>query len=538
MNRKITLGMALPLALGMSIMGGQACAQGVAEYGATAATPQAPSPAPVPAPARSRAAAAPPTTIPPPATAPAPANLAKRNGPVMQGPNCTKGVIRQDKPVDLPIHKSTLLQLPNPVTYRTLGSSDIAQAVLVPPDGLYLLGVSPGTTNMIIQDKSGACHLVDVLVHLDTQALQESMRTLMPEHKNIQVSAAANSIVLSGEVEDAMAVQRAVEIANAYVARTTNFAGGGIVSRLDVSLDAQSAAPRLQGQVINQLTVRAPQQVMLEVKVAEVSKTLLDKLGGSVSINRSWNGGRDTFSLISNFLSNGGGLVQAMRVGSTSLGIDGQKDDGLVRVLAEPNIMAVSGQQASFRSGGKIFIPVSQTSQTLGTPLITLEEKEFGIGVRFMPTVLGGSRINLKLVSEVSELSQTGSPFTSVNGVVSVLPSMTLRRADTTVQLNDGQSFVVAGLIKNNMTETVKRFPGLGETPILGALFRSTEFQNDQTELMFVVTPRLVKPLPEAARLPTDNHVVPSRLEVYGSGALESSRPASGAPAAAGPGQM
>jgi pilus assembly protein CpaC len=124
-------------------------------------------------------------------------------------------------------------------------------------------------------------------------------------------------------------------------------------------------------------------------------------------------------------------------------------------------------------------------------------------------------------VSEVSDLTQTGSPFTSVNGVTSVLPSFTVRRADTTVQLNDGQSFVIAGLIKNNITETIKRFPGLGEVPVLGALFRSSEFQTDQTELMFVITPRLVKPLAAVPTLPTDNHVVPSRSDVYLNGSIE-----------------
>ena len=222
--------------------------------------------------------------------------------------------------------------------------------------------------------------------------------------------------------------------------------------------------------------------------------------------------------------------MEALRVGKTAISLDGQKDDGLVRVLAEPNIMAISGQQASFLSGGKIFIPVSQT-QNGGIPTITLEEKEFGIGVKFTPTVLDGSRVHLKMVSEVSDLTQTGSPFTSINGITAVLPSLTVRRADTTVQLNDGQSLVIAGLIKNNVNETVKRYPGLGEVPVVGALARSTEFQNEQTELLFVITPRMVKPLAESPRLPTDNHVVPSRAELYLNGALESSTPAPAAPA-------
>jgi pilus assembly protein CpaC len=127
--------------------------------------------------------------------------------------------------------------------------------------------------------------------------------------------------------------------------------------------------------------------------------------------------------------------------------------------------------------------------------------------------VLGGSRINLKLLSEVSELSQSGSPFTALNGAIAILPSMTSRRVDTSVQLNDGQSFAVAGLIRNNLTETIKRFPGLGDIPVLGALFRSTEFQKDQTELVFIITPRLVRPMVAKAVLPTSNHNEATRGE-------------------------
>lgn len=274
--------------------------------------------------------------------------------------------------------------------------------------------------------------------------------------------------------------------------------------------------------MVNLLQVAQGQQVMLEVKIAEVSKSLIDKLGASVAIRRTGNGGENVFSLLSDFLSKGGGLLEALNIGKTALNIDGQNDDGLVRVLAEPNIMAISGQSASFLSGGKIFIPVSQTPGTGTTgSVVTLEEKEFGIGVRFTPTVLDGARINLKLLSEVSELSQAGSPFTSVNDVVSILPSMTVRRADTTVQLNDGQSFVIAGLIKNNSSTAIKRFPGLGEVPVLGALFRSSEFQRDQTELLFVITPRLVRPLADVPILPTDNHIEPKPSDVLLHGRVE-----------------
>ena len=378
------------------------------------------------------------------------------------------------------------------------GVSEVRIALLAPNE-LFVLGRRSGAMNVIMQDADGRCHVKDIVVTVDPETLQGLLADLVPDEHGIKVRAAESSLVLTGEVSDAMALDNILSLATSY--------GDG-------------------KKVVNMLRVAGAQQVMLEVKIAEVSKTLLDKLGASVGVNRSRNGGTDSFSLLSNFLSNGGGVIEAMRIGRTAIQIDGQKDDGLVRVLAEPNIMAISGQQASFLSGGKIFIPVARENNGIGGfGTITLEEKEFGIGVKFTPTVLGGSRINLKMVSEVSDLSQTGSPFATINGVTAVLPSFTVRRADTTVQLNDGQSFVIAGLIKNNMTETVKRFPGLGEVPILGALFRSSEFQKDQTELMFVITPRLVKPLATAPALPTDRHVSPSRAGVYLNGSLEGGGP-------------
>ena len=377
--------------------------------------------------------------------------------------------------------------------------------MLLSPTDLFFRGRQAGSMNVVLQNAEGTCYIKDVIVTIDPGALQSKLAELMPEESRIRVRSAERSIVLTGEVSDALKLDDVMSLAQAYGA------------------DGKK--------VVNLLRIATPQQVMLEVKIAEVSKTLLDRLGARVGLLRTASSGLNTYSLISDFLSGGSGLVEALRIGRASIGIDGQKDDGLVRILAEPNIMSISGQQASFLSGGKIFIPVSQNSNGRAGSTITLEEKEFGIGVKFTPTVLNGGRVNLKMVSEVSDLSQTGSPFTTVGGVTAVLPSLTVRRADTTVQLNDGQSFVIAGLIKSNVTETIKRYPGLGEVPVMGALFRSSEFQNDQTELMFVITPRLVRPLSETPRVPTDNHVVPSRAEVYLNGALESSTPAPVAPA-------
>lgn len=383
------------------------------------------------------------------------------------------------------------------------GISDV-DITLLSPTELFVLGKKSGAMNVILQSADGRCRVKDIIVTMDPGTLQSKLAELMPEETEIRVRAAENAIVMTGKVSDAIKLDEVMSLATSY--------GDG-------------------KKVVNMLRISTPQQVMLEVQIAEVSKTLLDKLGSRADFNRTTNNGANSFSLLSNFLSGGGGLAEAIRVGRGSLTLDGQKDDGLVRVLAEPNIMAISGQQASFLSGGKIYIPVAQTNNAIGGGTsISLEEKEFGIGVKFTPTVLDGSRINLKMVSEVSDLSQTGSPFTTVSGATSILPSLTVRRADTTVQLNDGQSFVIAGLIKNNVTESIKRFPGLGEVPVLGALYRSTEFQNDQSELLFVITPRLVKPLTAAPRLPTDNHVVPSRSQIYFSGSLEGATPASATP--------
>jgi pilus assembly protein CpaC len=207
------------------------------------------------------------------------------------------------------------------------------------------------------------------------------------------------------------------------------------------------------------------------------------------------------------------------------LSADAQRKDGLIKVLAEPNIMAISGQDASFLAGGKIFIPVSQDSAS-GSNKITLEEKEFGVGVKFTPTVLEGGRINLKVLSEVSDLNKDGIGITAsgISGTA-ILPSFTTRRAATTVQLFDGQSFAIGGLIKSNATANIKALPGLGEVPVLGALFSSNDFQTDQTELVFIITPHLVKPLPADYKLPTDGYIQPSRAEFFLGGKMEGAQP-------------
>jgi pilus assembly protein CpaC len=423
------------------------------------------------------------------------------------------------------------------------GVADI-DVLLLSPTEVYLLGRSIGSTNVVLLDKVGTCTAFDVVVNMDTNALQTIIGQLMPEEKNVRISSAFDSIVLSGLVTDVGAVTRITDLAKAYVRPT----GGGTLTGMN---------PR----VVNMLSVGAPQQVMLEVKVAEISKSVLDKFGinftraiitgqglrmlsglfggvgavagavgglsGAASIDGTISGGTGSngqatgqFAGPVQYGSNGG-LIPSLGKSSTQFNVDAQKNDGIVKILAEPTVMAISGKKGSFLAGGKIFIPVSQDSGSNGTK-VTLEEKEFGVSVAFLPTVLDGGRVDLEVATEVSELNREGVGISApgVSGLA-VLPSFTSRRAKTTVQLQDGQSFAIGGLIKNNTTTSIKAFPVLGELPILGALFRSSEFQTDRSELVFIITPRLVKPLPPDYALPTDNYVPPSRKELHIDGKLE-----------------
>jgi pilus assembly protein CpaC len=396
------------------------------------------------------------------------------------------------------------------------GVADV-DVVLLSPQEIYLLGKTVGSTNFVLVDRTGQCTVMDVIVGMDTAPLRASLTQLLPGEKNVVVTSAADSLVLTGSVADAAKLDRILDLANAY-ARRAGAGGGGA-----------GASPR----VVNLLVVDAPQQVLLEVKVAEVSKTLIDKLGASLKLQRT--NGEWTYSLLASFLSGGVGLVDAFRrVTGEFITIDGERTDNLVKILAEPNLMAISGQEGSFLAGGKVFLPVPQFSG--GAAAITLQEQDFGVGLKFTPTVLEGGRINLRVTPEVSELSPTGVAFqaqanTSLIGgtATQILPLINTRRASTTVQLYDGQSFAIGGLIKHNITTDIKAFPILGEIPILGALFRSTGFQNDKTELIFVVTPRLTRPMPPDYRLPTDSYIEPTRLELFLGGKIEGEPPPPGA---------
>jgi len=435
--------------------------------------------------------------------------------------------------MSLTIGKSTLVRLPASISRISVGNPAVADVTLISSRELYLLGKTYGSTNVILWSRNGPTTIIDVAVGLDSAALQGRLRELLPNEQGIRVSTAADSVVLAGEVSSAQQADYAVSIAEAFARSYALGIQAPIQAGIPEAQQGQAIAitqarQRTAGgaaagpRIVNMMRIAQPQQVMLEVKVAELSKNLLDKLG--VGLDAARISGDWRYSILSNFLSDSSGVLGVLSRTGNRLNIDAEKRDGLVRILAEPNIVSISGQEASFLAGGKIFIPVARNNATTGFATVTLEEKEFGVGLKFTPTVLDGGRINLRVSPEVSELSQTGSPFTTVGGQTTVLPSFTTRRAQTTVQLMDGQSFAIAGLIKNNVTESLRRFPVLGEVPILGSLFRSSEFQTDRSELMFVVTARLIKPLPSGQlSLPTDNFVPPSRSEFFLNGQMEGS---------------
>src|SRR5471030_1766148 len=438
--------------------------------------------------------------------------------------------------IELSEGKSTLMHLPYPAARLAVGDARVADVILINPSEVYMLGKSNGATNLIIWNRANQATIIDIAVGIDTLALRKQFEQLLPNEQDLVITVSGSALILSGTVSDTVRASQAMALATAFLQRSGRDMLGAAGTSAPAASNASGAAPAVSvsgaapaaagsepagARVINMMAVAAPQQVLLEVKIAEISKTLVDQLGASVGASIS--SGNWTYTFLSKLLSGNNNVADGFNSKNGNfLTLDAQKNDGLIKVLAEPTLMAISGQEASFLAGGKIFIPVAQGGGTGGTT-ITLEEKEFGIAVKFTPTVLEGGRINLRVAPEVSDLNPDGVGITS-NGVsTSVLPSFTTRRASTTVQLFDGQSFAIGGLIKNNTTTNIKAFPGLGEIPVLGALFRSTAFQSDRTELVFIVTPHLAKPLAPNAHLPTDDYSEPNRFDFLWRGKMEGS---------------
>jgi len=398
-----------------------------------------------------------------------------------------------------------VLPLPEPVSRVVVGDPRVADYRLISRTELYVLGKSVGTTNFLLWRQSGPPVSLTVKVGADLAPLAESLKTALPRELDIELTMASGSVVLRGSVADIGAADAALQLAQAYTRQLNRYlassAGGSASSGAPPAGGASG-----QSQVINLLRIRDAQQVMLDVRIAEVSKSLLDKLGLQV---QAAGGGDIRWNVLSSFLGGGGATAGLLFSNGNAINLEAEKQDGLVRILAEPTIVAMSGQEGSFLVGGKVFIPITQSVGTGGTA-VTLQEREFGVGLKFVPTVLDGGRISLKVAPEVSEISKE-----TVKTGATLLPAFTTRRVSTTVQLQDGQSLVIGGLVRNSTTANRNAFPILGEIPILGALFRSNQFVADLTELVVVVRARLVQATEAPPSLPTDAVQPPTRREFF-----------------------
>jgi pilus assembly protein CpaC len=463
--------------------------------------------------------------------------------------------------IELVRGKSQIKRFCSPAAQVTVGAPEVADVVVPSANEIVLVPRSVGSTNLIVTGRDKRSTVIDLDVGIDSSVLRAQIATLFPLEKDVRIGNSGNTLILSGMVSDATVAAQLMDIATAFHEGAALVSGGseagsvsgaaaGVVALASLlsnaaaipgaaTAPAKGSSPQVAQptrKVLNLMSVAAPQQVMLEVKIAEVSKSLVDQLGAKAGYSKS--NGSWTYGILSNLLSGAGSTLGAVGPGIKGFNIDGEKRDGLVKILAEPNVMAISGQEASFLAGGKIFIPVAQTGLA-GANTITLEEKEYGVAVRFTPTVLAGGRINLRVAPEVSEINREGIGLSTTGSSTAnaLLPAFTTRRAATTVQLQDGQSFAIGGLIRNNVTSNIRRFPFLSEVPVLGTLFRSSDFQNDRSELVFIVTPHLVKPMESVPVLPTDAYVAPTRAEFLLEGKHEGTPPGrpAGAPTTAAP---
>lgn len=467
----------------------------------------------------------------------------------------------------VPLYKSRVVALDAPAKRISVGNPAIADILILRSTQLYVLGKDLGTTNVLLWDSSDRLiGTVSVEVTHDLQALKAKLHNLMP-NEEISVYSAQRNIVLAGRVSNVANMNAAIRIAEGYFKQSSGKADAGGSA---TQFAAKNVSDEKVGEVINMLSVGGAQQVMLEVKVAEIARTELKRLDVRFNtiLTRSsrWNvggvNGGATFpdaiirqrtvetlngiQQIDEFTGNIPIFGESAPFGPVkdefmpnplairdkglfasflnenflfNLAFDAAKEKGLAKILAEPTLTTQTGQQAEFLSGGEFPVPVPR-----GDDGVTIEFKEFGVGVKFVPLVLDAGRINLKLNISVSELIDANTLAVSSDGVSQtfVIPRLTKRSAQSTVELADGQTIGIAGLINENLRETVTKFPGLGDIPGLGPLFRSQSFQKGETELLILVTPRLVKPmLPGDIRLPTDKFQEPDDWEFFLGGQLE-----------------
>lgn len=457
--------------------------------------------------------------------------------------------------VQVELNKSRLITLDRKLAGISQGNPSIAdlppdkeaaEATFIAPNQVLIRGKNLGTTNLYLWGSNQQMvQVLDVEVTHDLDSLKAKLNELLPD-ENIEVRSSQKNIVLSGEVSALDKMQAAFELAQGFLGASTTLGSGGsggAAGGTGVSVTTTSSKPKIDPNgssphVINLMSVGGAQQVMLDVKVAEIDRKLIRGLNIKFSALQT----SDSFSVGA---INGGGSLNPTGIGGLlnshsfdaasvflqaisgefmfNLTIDAANDQQLAKILAQPTLTTLSGQPATFISGGEFPVPVPQAGVNSGT--ITIIFKEFGIGLKFVPVVLDSGRINLNMNISVSELSEDAAVIADVGSTNTqfAIPSLTKREASSTLELADGQTMSIAGLISDKLRENVNKFPGLGDIPGLGALFRSSQFLNQQTELVIFVTPRLAKPvLAQNAQLPTDSFVAPDDVDFYILGRTES----------------
>lgn len=398
-------------------------------------------------------------------------------------------------------NKSEVVRIDVPYTELLVGNPEIADVRALTDRSVYVLGRELGTTSLMIYGaRKRLIAVLDVVVSHDIEGLKTRLFEVLPR-ETIEVRDVGQSLLLSGRVSSSARLARILAIARQY-------------------------APQ-PAEIVNGLTVAGSQQVMLAVRFAEVARTVVKELGINTSVQD-----KDILIQSGDAILNGvfsssafiTGTLGPFTFGSTSLTVlfDALESKGLVKTLAEPNLIALSGDTASFLAGGEFPVPVARDLED-GGQTVTIEFKPFGVSLSFTPTVLEDDLINVAVAPEVSRIDDT----TSVTIAGFQIPGLSTRRARTTVELRDGQSFAIAGLIQSDFEDTLREVPLISRVPILGGLFRSTNFQRNETELVLIVTPYLVKPAePGTLAAPTDKVAPPSDADMYLFGRTEASRPA------------
>ncbi|MGB4102206.1 MAG: type II and III secretion system protein family protein [Alphaproteobacteria bacterium] len=401
----------------------------------------------------------------------------------------------EDLVLPVAIDRGETVILPEPATSVFIANPDVADVQLLSPTTVMVYGKKMGdTTLMAVGGHNKTLIKRTVRVGLNVEAVQQALTTLLPDAR-IKVVGVPDGIMLLGTVQDPAAAEDARRVAARFVPK--------------------------EGEIVNQLQVLASNQINLRVRVAEVSRALNRFFG--VNWNSAFKLSGFAFGLASGAaLTNAGALgLNSARPGTSTPEntlnfrhqeagvdlngfIDALASDGLITVLAEPNLTAMSGETAFFLAGGEYPILVPQSNGQ-----VSIEYKDFGVKLSFTPTLINRTRINIKVRPEVSELSSEGA--VTLNNFK--VPALKVRRAETTVELASGQSFAIAGMLSNNSDQNVDKFPLLGDMPVLGDLFRSTRFRRGETELVIIVTPYMVRPSNEQLALPTDGLAPPSETE-------------------------